>query len=118
VFRSSVPHGPWRTGRVTLLGDAVHSMVPMRGEGANTAIRDAGALTDCLQAIAMGQPFEASLRRYEAEMLEYGFGKVRESLSALELLVSGSRFKRSVIHHVLRAVQRARSLFRGPSALT
>jgi 2-polyprenyl-6-methoxyphenol hydroxylase-like FAD-dependent oxidoreductase len=27
-IRTSVPIAPWRTGRVTLLGDAIHSMTP------------------------------------------------------------------------------------------
>lgn len=111
VFRSSVPHGPWPTGRVTLLGDAVHSMVPMRGEGANTAIHDAGMLSECLAQIESGKPFTPALAGYEEDMLRHGFGKVRESLDSLSLLVSGSRRKRATIHRVLRTVQRLRSLF-------
>jgi 2-polyprenyl-6-methoxyphenol hydroxylase-like FAD-dependent oxidoreductase len=111
VFRSSVPHDPWPSGRVTLIGDAVHSMVPMRGEGANTAIHDAGSLSECLASIAGGRPFASTLAAYEAAMLKHGFGKVRESLDSLELFVSGSRRKRKVMHGVLRTAHRARSLF-------
>jgi len=29
-IRTSVPIAPWRTGRITLLGDAIHSMTPYR----------------------------------------------------------------------------------------
>ena len=38
----------WTRGRVTLLGDAAHPMVPRGSNGAGQAILDARALTDCL----------------------------------------------------------------------
>ncbi|MEH2510385.1 salicylate hydroxylase [Nitrobacteraceae bacterium AZCC 1564] len=38
----------WSEGRVTLLGDACHSMVPYLGQGVNMAIEDACVLARCL----------------------------------------------------------------------
>jgi 2-polyprenyl-6-methoxyphenol hydroxylase-like FAD-dependent oxidoreductase len=43
------PLGHWGTGRVTLLGDAAHPMVPRGSNGAGQAVLDAGALTEALR---------------------------------------------------------------------
>ncbi|KAK0645189.1 FAD-dependent monooxygenase OpS4 [Lasiodiplodia hormozganensis] len=48
---SEVPPLPtWisKSGRVILLGDAAHSMVPFAAQGASQCIEDAGALAECL----------------------------------------------------------------------
>ena len=42
------PLHQWSRGRVTLLGDAAHAMVPHHGQGANQSIEDAIVLADCL----------------------------------------------------------------------
>jgi 2-polyprenyl-6-methoxyphenol hydroxylase-like FAD-dependent oxidoreductase len=57
----------WTRGRVTLLGDAAHPMVPRGSNGAGQAILDTRALTDALVAEAS---VETALKRYEVERLE------------------------------------------------
>jgi 2-polyprenyl-6-methoxyphenol hydroxylase-like FAD-dependent oxidoreductase len=57
----------WSFGRVTLLGDAAHPMVPRGSNGAGQAILDARALTSALQANA--DPV-AALASYEKQRLE------------------------------------------------
>lgn len=56
------PLATWIAGRVTLLGDAAHAMLPFMGQGAATAIEDAMVLARALDAYS---PDEA-LTRYEA----------------------------------------------------
>jgi 2-polyprenyl-6-methoxyphenol hydroxylase-like FAD-dependent oxidoreductase len=60
------PLARWSVGRVTLLGDACHPMLPFMAQGSAQAIEDAAALTTCLLE-ATDVP--AALRRYEAVRL-------------------------------------------------
>jgi 5-methylphenazine-1-carboxylate 1-monooxygenase len=57
----------WSFGRVTLLGDAAHPMVPRGSNGAGQAILDARALTAAL--LEHGDPV-AALAAYEKQRLE------------------------------------------------
>lgn len=78
---TSLPVEPWPTSNVTLLGDAIHTMTPGRGVGANTALRDAALLTRQLAAVAAGRkPLLRAVADYEAEMIPYGFARVADSL--------------------------------------
>jgi salicylate hydroxylase len=56
----------WSVGRVTLLGDACHPMLPFMAQGAGMAIEDGVVLGRCLA----GDEPEAELQRYEAARLE------------------------------------------------
>jgi 2-polyprenyl-6-methoxyphenol hydroxylase-like FAD-dependent oxidoreductase len=80
VISSAQPVAPWPDRAVTLLGDAVHTMSPGRGEGANVALRDASLLCGLLSSVAAGRlPLTVAKQQYEAEMLEYGFTAVAAS---------------------------------------
>ena len=56
------PLASWGSGRVTLLGDAAHPMLPHTGQGAAQALEDGVALG---LALSGNQDVEAALRRYE-----------------------------------------------------
>jgi salicylate hydroxylase len=53
----------WSDGRVTLLGDSCHPMLPFMGQGAAQAIEDAATLTSCLLKFPDDVP--EALRLYE-----------------------------------------------------
>ena len=99
--RSAAPVDPWPTGRVTLLGDAIHNMTPMAGVGANTALRDADLLRRELTAAPGGDPVPA-LARYEREMLRYGFAAVRQSLRNAEQAAHSTALGRAGLRTMLR----------------
>lgn len=58
------PVDTWHTGSVTLLGDSAHAMLHHQGQGANSAIMDAGALVDALLA---ADSVPAALAAFQAE---------------------------------------------------
>jgi len=58
------PLATWSSGRLTLLGDAAHPMLPHLGQGANQSIEDGMALATIL-ARADASAVPASLRAYE-----------------------------------------------------
>jgi salicylate hydroxylase len=57
------PLARWSVGRVTLLGDSCHPMLPFMGQGAAQAIEDAATLKGCLSKFSTDVP--AALRLYE-----------------------------------------------------
>ena len=58
------PLDTWTKGRVTLLGDACHPMLPFMAQGACQAIEDGAVLSRLLTHAGAGEAAEA-LRRYE-----------------------------------------------------
>jgi 2-polyprenyl-6-methoxyphenol hydroxylase-like FAD-dependent oxidoreductase len=61
------PLPAWSFGRVTLLGDAAHPMVPRGSNGAGQAILDA----QCLAGLLKGVPsVEKALKDYETRRLQ------------------------------------------------
>jgi salicylate hydroxylase len=57
------PVDNWHTDSVALLGDAAHSMLHHQGQGANSAIEDAGAIAD---ALAQADSVKEALALYQA----------------------------------------------------
>jgi salicylate hydroxylase len=55
----------WSSGRLTLLGDAAHPMLPHLGQGVNQALEDAVALATLLRASGSSRDVPRALAAYE-----------------------------------------------------
>jgi FAD-dependent urate hydroxylase len=63
-YRHTVP-AVWGAGRVTVIGDAAHSMPPTRAQGANQALEDAWAMASALRQARDAAGVPAALRAFE-----------------------------------------------------
>jgi len=63
ALHDRLPLPEWTAGRVTLLGDACHPMLPFMAQGAAQSIEDGAALASLLKAMPDDAP--GALRRYE-----------------------------------------------------
>ncbi|MEC3981256.1 FAD-dependent oxidoreductase [Amycolatopsis sp. H20-H5] len=117
---TSEPVDAWEPSPVTLLGDAIHSMTPFRGIGANIALRDARLLCRNLVAADRGRDLLDAIGDYERQMREYGFAAVRDSLRSAEQFVSDSRVGRGMAKGMFRLFEAVpplkRRVFSEPAA--
>lgn len=85
AIRTSEPIEQWKTTNVTLVGDAIHTMTPGRGVGANTALRDARLLTRTLTRAAKGEvALLDAVHEYETTMTTYAWDAVIKSRAQME----------------------------------
>lgn len=73
------PLRTWSNGRITLLGDAAHPVLPFLGHGAVLAIEDGVVLG---RALTAASTVDEALRRYEAARMERAAFVVLESRKA------------------------------------
>jgi 2-polyprenyl-6-methoxyphenol hydroxylase-like FAD-dependent oxidoreductase len=104
MIRTSIPLDPWMPSNVTLLGDAIHTMTPGRGVGANTALRDAVLLTRHLVAVRDGRlDLIEAIGRYETKMRKYGYEAVLKSRQQMD---GRAAIHKPVIGRLVLAAQR------------
>jgi 2-polyprenyl-6-methoxyphenol hydroxylase-like FAD-dependent oxidoreductase len=112
--RSSQSPAPWVSTRITLLGDAIHSMTPYRGIGGNIALKDAALLTAQLTQAHRGEkPLLKAIGEYEASMREYAFAAVADSLKAMKQFTGQKKYPASSMFktgmRVVNAIPRLKS---------
>jgi 2-polyprenyl-6-methoxyphenol hydroxylase-like FAD-dependent oxidoreductase len=112
-IRTSEPVPEWKTTRTTLLGDAIHSMTPYRGIGANIALKDAALLCAKLTEAARGEkPVLEAIAEYETAMREYGFAAVAASLKSMEQATGEKSFGFGLAKTAMRVVNAVPALRR------
>jgi 2-polyprenyl-6-methoxyphenol hydroxylase-like FAD-dependent oxidoreductase len=71
-FKRLDPTPAWESSNVTVMGDAIHAMLPTFGMGGNTSLRDAAILAEQLAGAAHGERTIAeAVAIHEAAMREY-----------------------------------------------
>jgi len=111
-IRTSQAVEAWPTTGVTLLGDAIHSMTPYRGIGANIALKDAALLCRRLTEAAQGEkPVLTAIAEYEEAMREYGFAAVASSLKTMGQ-ATGKRRGFTVVKTAMRVMNAVPALRR------
>lgn len=88
---------------MTLLGDALHSMPPYRGVGANTALWDAALLRETIVERGAEAALLARIVEYERRMIDHGFRAVETSLAAMRRFHAESAFERLTTKAFFRA---------------
>ncbi|KIV90523.1 hypothetical protein PV10_07820 [Exophiala mesophila] len=83
---TGVPEWP-NEARVTVIGDAAHSMTPAGGIGANTAVRDSALLGQLLHdaggyAPSVTAAYEKGMRVYASEAVKSSYGMATKAFSA------------------------------------
>ncbi|SAK92067.1 salicylate 1-monooxygenase [Caballeronia arationis] len=104
------PLGRWSKGRVTLIGDAAHALVPHHGQGANQSIEDAVVLAAQLVKAGPGRWREAQeayerLRRGRTRKVQYASISTADVLHLPDGPEAQSRNARlgardSLLHHL------------------
>jgi 2-polyprenyl-6-methoxyphenol hydroxylase-like FAD-dependent oxidoreductase len=115
ALRSMPVLDPWPSNEITLIGDAIHNMTPMAGIGANTALRDAAALSQALRAPG---DLRTRVGRYEDTMRAYANEALAMSTRNARNAASEARFPRLAFRSMLRLAEAVPPVKRAMFGLT
>ncbi|KAI1297728.1 hypothetical protein EDD11_007008 [Mortierella claussenii] len=86
----------WTHGRIALLGDACHKMLPSAGQGAVNALQDAVVLSNCIYDLSSKSrhDVDAALKDYREQRFVYAKQAVDNSAMSGKLLYGQTWFER------------------------
>ncbi|OAQ35287.1 FAD/NAD(P)-binding domain-containing protein [Linnemannia elongata AG-77] len=100
----------WNHGRIALLGDACHKMLPSAGQGATNAMEDAVIIANCIYEL--GSSFskthiEAALTDYRSQRFEHAKQQVENSNMAGKLFYGQTWLERLIRRAVLNWIPKS-----------
>ncbi|KAF9908822.1 hypothetical protein BX616_011370, partial [Lobosporangium transversale] len=89
----------WNHGRIALIGDACHKMLPSAGQGAINAMQDAVVVANCIYELGSStsqEDIEAALQDYKDQRFVHAKEQVRNSNVSGRLLYGQTWFSKLV----------------------
>ncbi|KAG0291491.1 hypothetical protein BGZ96_005129 [Linnemannia gamsii] len=100
----------WNHGRIALLGDACHKMLPSAGQGATNAMEDAVIIANCIYELGSSfskADIEAALTDYRSQRFEHAKQQVENSNMAGKLFYGQTWFERLIRRAVLNWIPKS-----------
>src|SRR5262249_3504421 len=102
-IRATPPLKPPTPRRITLIGDAIHTMPPFGAHGANTAFKDAHTLAAQLSNGTRSFSVAEAIGSYESSMRLYSRPVMKSALRMMTMATTDFPFKQMIFQTVLRA---------------
>ncbi|KAF9330079.1 hypothetical protein BGZ91_000278 [Linnemannia elongata] len=100
----------WNHGRIALLGDACHKMLPSAGQGATNAMEDAVIIANCIYELGSSfskTDIEAALTDYRSQRFEHAKQQVENSNMAGKLFYGQTWLERLIRRAVLNWIPKS-----------